>query len=136
MRLLSIPVAVLVASCAVAQQPPRTFRDITYSTTSGIESKLDLYQNSSVARAAVLVYFHGGSWTTGERPKSVSSFKAFVALGFSVLSVDYRLSDVARAPAAVQDARCAVAWVDDQKALITGEVAAFLRAQHIIPGAP
>jgi acetyl esterase/lipase len=76
-----------------------------------VPSKLDVYQNPVKQPAPVLLYFHGGAWTTGERPKSAASFRSFLEMGFSVLSVSYRLSDVAPAPAAVQDARCALAWV-------------------------
>jgi acetyl esterase/lipase len=86
-------------------------RDIAYAATTDSSRRLDLYQRPGAAPAPVLLYFHGGSWTTGARPKAASSFRSFLALGFSVLSVDYRLSGVAPAPAAVQDARCALAWV-------------------------
>ena len=104
----------VVAACAAPAQTPAPIapvvtREITYTTTDGVASQLDVYQNGT-SPAPVLVYFHGGSWTTGARPKAASSFRGFLDLGFSVVSVDYRLSGVAPAPAAVQDARCAMAW--------------------------
>lgn len=103
--------SVLSATATQAQRAPREFREITYSTTNGVASVLDVYQQPDSAPAPVLVYFHGGSWTDGARPKAASSFREFLAMGFSVISVDYRMAGVARAPAAVQDARCAIAWV-------------------------
>jgi acetyl esterase/lipase len=99
------------ASRASAPAGPVETRDIVYSTTDGVASSLDLYRSAAPGPAPVLVYFHGGSWTTGARPRAASSFRGFLDLGFSVVSVDYRLSGVAPAPAAVQDARCAMAWV-------------------------
>ena len=58
-----------------------------------------------------MVYWHGGAWWKGERPATYGSFRALLGMGFSVVSVDYRLTDVALAPAAVQDVRCSLAWV-------------------------
>lgn len=67
--------------------------------------------NATAAKPApVLVYFHGGAWARGERPKAASSFGAFIRMGFSVVSVDYRLTAQATAPAAVTDALCALSW--------------------------
>ena len=35
----------------------------------------------------------------------------YLAMGFAVVNVDYRLAQVAPAPAAVEDGRCALRWV-------------------------
>ena len=35
----------------------------------------------------------------------------YLAMGFAVANVDYRLAPVATAPAAVEDSRCALRWV-------------------------
>lgn len=100
------------ATTSAAQvQAPRETRNVHYLAADTVNAALDLYQSVSASPAPVLIYFHGGSWTTGARPKSANSFRDFLALGFSVLSVDYRMSGVAPAPAAVQDARCVLAWV-------------------------
>lgn len=106
-----IVLAALLAAAPLSAQAPAEFRDITYSTTDGVESRLDVYRSAASGPAPVLVYFHGGAWTTGERPRSAGSFGSFLKMGFSVVSVGYRLAGVARAPAAVQDARCAMVWV-------------------------
>ncbi len=76
--------------------------------------QMDLYQNATTpagAKAPVLIYMHGGAWNHGERPKSWHGFRPWLAAGFSVLNVEYRLVDVAPAPAALQDVRCVLAWV-------------------------
>ncbi len=102
----------LAAAILLAQRAPLEYHNITYASTNDVPSLLDVYQQPDTSTAApVLVYFHGGSWTDGDRPKTASSFREFLALGFSVLSVDYRLAAAARAPGAVQDARCAMAWL-------------------------
>jgi acetyl esterase/lipase len=93
-----------------AVERPNEFKDLTYLSVDGQDLKLDVYQNPRRQASPVLLCFHGGAWTTGTRPKDSTSFASFLGLGFSVVSVDYRLSGVATAPAAVQDARCAVSW--------------------------
>lgn len=72
---------------------------------------VDVYQVPSSKRTPVLVQFHGGGWIRGDRPSSYRSFGAFFAAGMSVVTVEYRNAKDAPAPAAVQDVRCALAWV-------------------------
>ncbi|HET6232220.1 MAG TPA: alpha/beta hydrolase [Longimicrobiaceae bacterium] len=110
-RLLGLALLFSAAPIRAQMAPPAELRSIAYTAADTVNARLDVYRSSAASPAPVLVYFHGGSWTTGARPKAASSFRGFLELGFSVVSVDYRLSDVARAPAAVQDARCAMAWV-------------------------
>ncbi|MFT3997149.1 MAG: alpha/beta hydrolase [Asticcacaulis sp.] len=77
------------------------------------DQMVDVFVNPSATAdkpAPVLVYFHGGAWARGERPKAASSFGSFIKMGFSVVSVDYRLTAQATAPAAVTDALCALSW--------------------------
>lgn len=77
------------------------------------DQMIDVFVNPAATvdnPAPVLVYFHGGGWARGERPKTASSFGSFIRLGFSVISVDYRLTAQANAPAAVTDALCALSW--------------------------
>lgn len=110
MRLFAILLLLLPATLA-AQVAPIEVRDIAYGPTGSPAAVMDLYRQPGAAPAPVLIYYHGGAWAAGARPKAASSFRAFLGLGFSVLSVDYRLAAEAPAPAAVQDARCAVKWV-------------------------
>jgi acetyl esterase/lipase len=103
---------------------PTATQDIVYfaPTDSGYDPKsqrLDVYQNAaatSATKAPVLVYIHGGAWNHGEKPASWHSFRAWLAAGFSVVNVEYRLVDAAPAPAAVQDVRCALSWIKQNAA--------------------
>lgn len=72
---------------------------------------VDVYQVPSSKPTPVVVQFHGGGWIRGDRPSSYRSFGAFFAAGMSVVTVEYRNAKDAPAPAAVQDVRCALAWV-------------------------
>ena len=43
----------------------RVFANVTYSTGSGYESKMDVYASRASAPAPTLVYIHGGGWVGG-----------------------------------------------------------------------
>jgi acetyl esterase/lipase len=98
---------------------PVATRDIVYTAPadSGYDPKsqrLDIYQNPAATPstpAPVLVYIHGGAWNHGEKPASSHGFRPWLAAGFSVVNVEYRLLASAPAPAAVQDVRCVLSWV-------------------------
>lgn len=85
--------------------------DLVYARPGGRELHLDLYRARAQKPTPVLVYVHGGGWTRGARPSSSEAFATWRANGISVAAIEYRLADEARAPAAVQDVRCALAWV-------------------------
>jgi acetyl esterase/lipase len=72
---------------------------------------LDVYQVPSAKPTPVVIQIHGGGWIRGDRPKGSGSFGAFFAAGMSVVAVQYRNAIDAPAPAAIQDVRCAMAWV-------------------------
>lgn len=72
---------------------------------------LDVYQVASSKPSPVVLQIHGGGWIRGDRPASSRSFGPFFAAGASVVAVQYRNAIDAPAPAAIQDVRCALAWV-------------------------
>jgi acetyl esterase/lipase len=72
---------------------------------------LDVYQVPSSKPTPVVIQLHGGGWIRGDRPSSSRSFNAFFAAGMSVVTVQYRNAIDAPAPAAIQDVRCAMAWI-------------------------
>jgi len=58
-----------------------------------------------------LIYFHGGGWRGGSKEHTLMLPLPFLAQGMNVVNVEYRLSTVSLAPAAVEDCRCALRWV-------------------------
>jgi acetyl esterase/lipase len=72
---------------------------------------VDVYQVPSSKPTPVILQIHGGGWIRGDRPASYRSFGPFMAAGMSVVTVEYRNAKDAPAPAAIQDVRCAMAWV-------------------------
>jgi acetyl esterase/lipase len=109
-----VPAAAKPASAAASTEPARTFPDLVYSRTPEKALHLDYYLNRAALDrpGPVLVYFHGGGWARGAPPETSSGFKSYLKQGFSVVTVEYRLAGEAPAPAAVQDARCALHWLN------------------------
>jgi acetyl esterase/lipase len=124
---LVAPVSLLAQSALPWSEPanwahvaePSVTKDIVYFDASDPgytpkSQRLDVFKNASTPagkRAPVLVYIHGGAWNHGDKPVGWHGFRAWMAAGFSVVNVEYRLVDAGPAPAAVQDVRCALAWV-------------------------
>jgi len=106
------------------------FPNITYGTANNTELKLDLYlPRNRTAPVPTLVFYHGGGWVEGRKESDVFLFLPYVALGWAVVNVEYRLGRVSPAPAAVEDCRCALRWVyqrakvyrfDTEKIVLTG----------------
>ena len=90
----------------------RVVPNVTYLTANNWDAKLDVYQSREVATPSpTLVYFHGGGWTGGTKESSSLTFLPFLEMGWNVVNVEYRLARISLAPAAVQDALCALRWV-------------------------
>ncbi|MGW4772562.1 alpha/beta hydrolase fold domain-containing protein [Nocardia sp. NPDC004278] len=114
--------ASVVSSCgpAPAASSARAIPDLVYATVDGVDLRLDLYLPAGTAAAPLVLYFHGGGWSRGSRKNYGSvgwqadertPFAQVVAAGYAVASVDYRLSDRARWPAQIFDAKAAVRWL-------------------------
>ena len=76
-----------------------------------------------------VIMFHGGGWIQGDKATMSSFYSRFLAHGFIVCTVEYRVADQAIAPAAVQDSLLAAKWfwdhmdyyhIDKTKYVVTG----------------
>src|SRR6266540_3193809 len=79
--------------------------------TNGWEGKLDVYALRGQTPAPTVIFIHGGGWVQGTKESSVLSALPYIAMGYSVVNVEYRLANVSLAPAAIEDCRCALRWV-------------------------
>ena len=102
--------------------------NVVYSTASNYECKLDAYIRHGEA-SPVAVVIHGGGWVAGTKEDRTLECVPFIAMGFSVVNVEYRMARVAFAPAAVEDCRLALEWVfrnagkyhfDTSRVIVTG----------------
>jgi len=86
--------------------------NITYHSANNWESKLDVYRpGSATTPRPTLIYIHGGGWTAGTKESSALTFLPYLAMGWAVVNVEYRLAEVSLAPGAVEDCRCALRWI-------------------------
>jgi acetyl esterase/lipase len=104
----------LQASVALFQKV-RTVANIVYAHANGWEGKLDVYAQRTPQNAPptpVVIFIHGGGWVQGTKEGSmVRGVLPYIAMGYSVVNVEYRLANVSLAPAAIEDCRCALRWV-------------------------
>ncbi len=88
------------------------FPNVEYRTAGSWHGRLDLYLPAQrTAGTPTLVWFHGGGWAGSSKEAELLYALPYLERGWSVVNVEYRLADVARAPAAVDDCRCALGWV-------------------------
>lgn len=112
-RIIALLIALVsVVDCGVALKKIES--DIPYQPQSSDEyilerCKLDIYapENKPVKRLPVIVWFHGGGITAGNK----SDFpKLIKELDIIFVTANYRLSPRIKAATAIEDAAAAVAW--------------------------
>ena len=84
-------------------------QDLTYAQVGDRFLKLDLYGSNTSNKKPLIVWVHGGAWRAGN--KSSMPLKSLVKDGFSIASVDYRLTPEARFPANVHDIKAAIRYL-------------------------
>jgi acetyl esterase/lipase len=100
-----------VPSAVAAFQEMRVAPNLVYERANGWEGKLDVYAKRSPAPMPTVIYIHGGGWVRGTKESYNLRLLPYLAMGYSVVNVEYRLADVSLAPAAIEDCRCALRWV-------------------------
>ena len=94
------------------------WRDIVYRTEPNFRPlTLDIYVPAGKAAHPLVVYIHGGGWFAGNTRQS-GAFADFprvlatlAAEGFTVASIEYRLSGEARFPAQLRDVNAALRFL-------------------------
>jgi|688.fasta_scaffold189819_2 arylformamidase len=87
-------------------------QDVTYAPGRKILNKLDIYSPRVGSLHPVVMFFHGGKFSFGDKKSSAfNKPSAFTSHGFVFVSVDYRLSPEVKYPVHVEDVADSVAWV-------------------------
>jgi len=91
---------------------------------------LDLCYPQNIKDFPVIIWFHGGGLTGGERyiPQLLMN------KGFAVVAVGYRLSPRVKCPAYIEDAAAAVAWVFHHIAEFGGDTTQIIVSGHSAGG--
>jgi acetyl esterase/lipase len=102
----------------LAQSAPpydfKAFTDVAYYEGQGfntVKHRLDLFVPEGLKDAPVLIFVHGGGWTSGD--KHLYSFigRTFAQQGLVTAVINYRLSPEVQHPAHIEDVARAFAWV-------------------------
>jgi acetyl esterase/lipase len=114
--------ALLGGAClahAEDRSPPRDFLprgvtllpDLAYVPNGQERQKLDLYLPEKKAESPlpVIVWIHGGAWREGDKWPCLAD--RFPTRGYAVASINYRLSQDAPFPAAIEDCKAAIRWL-------------------------
>lgn len=96
----------------------KAFRDVVYQQLPGyIPQVVDIYVPATPGPHPLVMYIHGGGWVGGHTRHSgaLADFPAVLAAlaaeGFTVASLEYRLSAEAKFPAQAQDAKAALRFL-------------------------
>ena len=90
--------------------------DLPYRTVNGWQGKLDIYLPEGPGPFPALLYLHGGGWRMGSKAAAAIHAPFWNAMGLAVVAPSYRLTDIAPAPAAVEDAAAALDWLREHGA--------------------
>jgi acetyl esterase/lipase len=105
----------LLTACSATDLLNATVADDTYVRTEGLSygpdprQRFDMYQPAvPVRNAPLVVFFYGGSWSSGNRADYRFVGEALASQGIVTMVADYRLSPAVRYPVFVQDSAKAV----------------------------
>ncbi len=105
--------------------------DIAYvEGSTDNKQKLDLYIPQNKTNMPVIVFLHGGSWTTGDRSLYRALGNRFAREGIAVAIPSYRLMGTAIHPAQMDDTAAAFAWVYRNIAQYGGDPKRIYAAGH------
>ena len=102
-------------SASAAAGSPRTsavYKDLSYGTASPAQ-KLDLYLPlHGETPYPIVVAIHGGGFFSGDKSDGqITPVLEALKRGYAVVGVNYRLSEEAHFPAAINDVKAAVRWL-------------------------
>ena len=87
----------------------KSIKDIEFAKIDDHSLKLDLYIPEKTNKSALVVWIHGGGWQKGS--KKDCKLDWLTEHGYSVASISYRLSQVAKFPAQLHDCKGAIRWL-------------------------
>jgi acetyl esterase/lipase len=102
----------LIESAPAVPENLDAFKDIPYKTINGQELQLDIYRKKGLREPApTLIFVHGGAWKKGKRQDYLPYLIDYAEKGYITVTLSYRLSGVAKFPAAAQDVNCGIKWI-------------------------
>ncbi|MDB5345920.1 MAG: acetyl esterase [Schlesneria sp.] len=103
----------LLTTVALAADPkpqiPATQADVSYGPHA--RNVLDFWKAEGDGPRPLLVYIHGGGWTTGDKKQDSAAYQPFLDKGVSYAAINYRLTPGSPLPAPVHDAARAIQFL-------------------------
>lgn len=96
--------------------------------------KLDVYVPKEAKDAPIMVFFHGGAWTLGNKAMHAFVGKAYAKKGVLTIVPNYRLYPEVTFPDFMDDATLAVKWVRANAAKYGGNTDHIILAGHSAGG--
>jgi acetyl esterase/lipase len=92
--------------------------NVVYTKVGNWDGRTDLYLPANTGKPTpVVINIHGGGWNHGDK-ETQGGFSLYFKLGYAVANMEYRLMQVGKAPAAVEDTRCMLIYlIKNAKAL-------------------
>jgi acetyl esterase/lipase len=91
---------------------------------------LDVYSPETAVAAAVILFFYGGSWQSGNKALYTFLGAALARSGFIVIIPDYRVYPEIRYPGFLEDAAEALRWAKDNATHFAGDPAKLFVMGH------
>lgn len=87
-------------------------KDVEYKNINGISLKADIYYPLDKSKKYPgIAMIHGGGWISGSKENEKDMAQELASKGYVAIAVGYRLSDVAKYPAAIEDVKSAIKFL-------------------------
>jgi len=109
-----LPFLAFLTACAPLTPPPpgeHIVSNIVYDKKPSGDLHLDLYLPATHRPYPLVIWIHGGGWSLGDKGWMLY-LRKLTRQGFAIASIQYRLSGTAKYPAAIDDCRDALHWLE------------------------
>lgn len=87
-------------------------KDVEYKNINGISLKADVYYPKDQSKKYPgIAMVHGGGWISGSKENEKYMAMELASKGYVVIAIGYRLADVAKYPAGVEDIETGIQWL-------------------------
>ncbi|WP_267404161.1 MULTISPECIES: alpha/beta hydrolase fold domain-containing protein [unclassified Chryseobacterium] len=87
-------------------------QDVEYKNVNGLSLKADIYYPSDQSKKYPgIAMVHGGGWISGSKENEKFMAMELASRGYVVIAIGYRLADVAKYPAGVEDIETGIDWL-------------------------
>ena len=91
-------------------------KDVEYANINGLSLKADIYYPLDKSKKYPgIALVHGGGWISGSKENEKYMAQELASKGYVAIAVGYRLSEVAKYPAAIDDVENAIKYVKKNK---------------------